>query len=164
MTFAKTLILVPIIILMAACAPKTKKETTLSGAQGIWLKKSDAEELRSTQKVASLCEDIRKDPDAKITHTRFVKENGGTYLYNPDTGLQATFKIGVLKNSGEFKATESFKTAMNQANIRFTYAHGILTEHFLGLENMPSVSVDYVRTTDAELKMYFAAQDACKKK
>lgn len=141
----------------------TKVVISAADAQGIWLQKKDADELRDTGKLESRCEEIRKEPKRLIVNSKLVKNNGDIFMYVPKWGEQPTMRIGRMNFDGTVTISNEWKKAYEDAKLTVSLAGDILTfvYEFKGGWKSP---MDYVRSDVNELNAYFAAQEACKKK
>jgi hypothetical protein len=137
----------------------TGGQTSIVGAevQGVWIQKSEAEELRTTHKIESLCEEVRKDPNVKIMNVRLIDSSGVTYIYDPQAGKIEELNMGTLAPSGIFTPSKLTKDMIGDATVKITAKNNVLTFTAGGL------SMEYLRSSDGEARQYYAAQEACKR-
>ena len=131
------------------------------GMQGVWIQKDEAEQLRATGKIDSICEEVKKDPNSSIMNVRLVEANGTTYIYNPQVGKIEQLKMGVITASGDFTPTPFFKDQIGNATVRVSVSGDVLS--FGYKYGQSEIAMDYLRSTDTEARQYYAAQEACKK-
>ncbi len=132
-----------------------------SSREGLWLQKDEAEELRATGKVESLCEEIKKDRFLVILNARAIEPDGSVYIYTPQLGKVEQLKLGTLGADGTLAASPFMADQMADATINVTATDATLTFNFK--RNDFAVEMDYLRSNDDEIAKYYAAQEACKK-
>lgn len=132
-----------------------------SPLEGIWLDQEEAQELRTTGKLQSLCEEVRKDPASQIVNSRLIERSGDVYLYDPRSPKIPEAKMGNINlKTGKMTLVPAYKQQMGPGEIRAVVAGSKLT--FVFRSGKTEVGLDYVRSTRDELMKYFAALDSCK--
>jgi hypothetical protein len=133
------------------------------GSQGVWILKSDAEELRSTGKLLSLCEEMKKDPHSNsyiYMNVRFVETSGTTYIYDPRIDKVGQVKLGVIGPSGTFIPTPLLKGRIGDASVKVVVSGDKLTFSYTYRKSF--FDEDYLRSSEQEVSQYYSAQEACK--
>lgn len=159
----KRLALLCLAILSACGSDKTQDNAPAPGSpfQGLWLQQNNAEELRSTGRLDSICAELRSDP-AVIINTRLIDAAGIAYAYYPRFGRPAELQTGTIANDGKF-------TPAGSRDKKFNITGGIASIHgdvldFVYQTDHPLVPVaamSYLRSSEAEINQFFAAQEAC---
>jgi len=137
------------------------EQMNLDSQQSIWMQKNEAEELRTTGKIQSVCEEVKKNPKYKIMNVRLVDSTGATYAYDPKIGKIEELKIGTLDPSGSFFLTGFFQEQLGNVAVRVSMSNDVMTfSYFFGSSK---ISTDYLRSYDEEAGFYYSMQEACKK-
>ncbi len=134
---------------------------TVSGAPGIWLAKEEAEELRATGRIESICAEVKQDPDYTVMNTRLIDESGVVYLYDPKVGKIEEMKMGVIDSSGKLNVSGFFKEDVGDAEFKVVVENDILKVTAYAQGN--TIPMEYVRSSDDELTKYYLFQDSCRK-
>ena len=164
-----TLILVATLLALSGCGSKDSQSDLGSqgGAQvdnsmqGLWLQKNEANELRSTGKLESLCEEIRKEPNVKIVNMRLIDADGSNYLYIPQVGKRPETKIGTVDASGKYTPVDSHKDKVGDGEVTAKLVDGELVFTYF-FRNFGNVTNSYLKSSEEEAVRYYAAQEACK--
>ncbi len=127
---------------------------------GIWLEKNDAEELRTTGALESLCEDLKDNPGLTIENMRFVEGDGSLYTYVPEDISVKNRKLGLLEDSGNFIPSASYKEGLNGTTMSASIASDELTLTYNSKN--ASYAMQFLRSSINEAKAYYAAQEACR--
>ncbi len=146
---------------LTACGKyhRVSQEGEVSRFKGYWLEKSEAEELRRTGKLESLCAEIKKDGMAY--NLRQFDSNGNEFIVfdvgQPADRLQ---KISTINSSGQMKLEPEFRKEVSQNTAVMARVEGdlLIETTSTGKE---SLSISYVRSNATEASQYFAAQKAC---
>jgi hypothetical protein len=149
--------------LVTACGGNSDSHNlaTSSPFQGYWLQKDEAEELRATGRMDSLCPELHRDP-AVIINTRLIDAGGSVYAYNPAFGRVAEMLMGSVTNDGAFTPPPSRADKHGITKGRASIQDGTLTFTFeLKNDLVPRASMSYLRSDEQEIRRYFAAQEAC---
>lgn len=125
---------------------------------GIWFQEDEAQELRKTGKMESLCPEVRKNPNARIVNFRLIDPNGQTFLYVLE-GNDRTLKMGELANDGSFKMTA--KGMVENMSIFVSRSGDVLTFHFRSGKS--EGKMNYLRSSRDEARAYYQAQANCMK-
>lgn len=139
----------------------------LNKAQGIWMADYEAKELRTTNKLESYCSEIRKDPNSTIVNTRLIDSGGNFFLYNPTQPNFEHAKMATIDMVGGLTWTPVWKEQMGTDADSIGSARLEVKEDVLkmihGNGDKTYVALTYVRSSDAEVRKYFQAQEDCKK-
>lgn len=161
----KKLFLVIACALATACGGKLESRNLASNSafQGHWLQKSDAEELRATGRLDSLCPELRRNP-AVIINTRLIDAGGQVYAYNPAFGRSAEMLMGTISDDGTFKMNPAKAGSTGITKGTASIQNGVLTFVFdTNSELFPRMSASYLRSSEEEIRQYFKAQDDCRR-
>lgn len=126
---------------------------------GIWLESGEAEELRLTGQLLSLCEESRLG--TRSTNARKIDDHGNVFIYLPAfSESQALRKIGTLSLTGEFTDQGFLRGALRQARLRVRLQENKLVFTSF-MDAQPPTEVAYVRSTSEEVHQYYRAQSQC---
>lgn len=126
---------------------------------GLWIQKDEAEELRTTGKVQSLCEEIKKDPGTLILNIRTIDADGAMYIHHPALPKIGPLKLGQLSEQGVLKVEPLYAPELGEAGVIVTAKQDVLT--FSVTSDAGTLELEYLRATEDEARKYFEAQAAC---
>jgi len=129
--------------------------------EGIWFQKNQAEELRATGQVASVCEEVRSNPNVTIMNVRLIESDGTTYIYNPQIGKVDQLKFGLAQASGDFYPTPFFQEQIGNATVKVSVSEDVLS--FTYKYGETAITMDYLRSSELEANQFYAVQDECRK-
>lgn len=156
-----------LVALMSACNSQggpgpaaSPNDLTGTGYEGLWIEKDEAQELRSTGKLNSLCAEVRKDPDATIMNVRLIANDGTTYVWDPDIGKRDELKMGTLSRSGSFAVAGLASNSLNNIAVHASVSGDDLKFTF---GNGAGIDMEYLRSSATEVRQYYVAEAACRK-
>ncbi len=131
---------------------------TTSDFKGIWIEKSEAEELRSTGQLESLCEEMRKDPVGMVSNVRLIDKSGDIYIFVPDQDKTEALKMGTIVSNGVILSPD-FQEQLEGGELKVSLKDDALI--FTLISGGFDFQMFYLRSTENEAKSYFAAQARC---
>lgn len=156
-----------LVLAQTACGKyhRVSQEGEASRFKGYWLEKTEAEELRRTGKLESLCAQIKKDGIAY--NLRKIDEKGNEFLVlNQGVDAAGTLtasdvqKISTINSAGQLKLEPDFKKQLSQNTAIMARMEGDLLIETTS-SGKGSLSIYYLRSNATEAAQYFAAQKAC---
>lgn len=167
MNYSSVIFLVPLIFTLGCDSSggggsKTKNPDLVTIAQvseTLWLQKSDAEELRRTGSMKSLCEEIQKNPNTIVMNMRSIDQDGEIDLYHPKVKNEDILNIGRLSDDGTVVISKNYEANIPGATVRVTLNGDILT--FTYSFDQSSAKMDYLRSSEEEALEYYGAQEDC---
>lgn len=142
-------------------SPVQESAVVDSAIVGLWVDKSQAEELAKTGKLESLCARMKEEPlIGKPSDTRFIETNGSVSIYVPDGIL---VPMGTVDKSGRFNLADAFKQQNVDAQLSMKVSGDILIviTTYSNTSGTVDVKSEYVRTNIEDIKNYFNAIEAC---
>lgn len=161
------LLLLIAVAAFSSCKPGWKtQEVPLSFSEsisGVWMPKSEAEELRSKGNLASKCADILEKSNSPMMNTRLILENGDIFAYHPDTNTREEFRMGKIHSDGVLVYSGTYTEFAKDYNvIKVTIDGDVLTMTYES-DTAPALKAVYLRSSEKETNQNLAAQKACKK-
>lgn len=147
-----------------ACSRPEQPATPKMWYEGLWLDQGEATELRTTGKLQSRCAEVKKH-GSPATNTRLIDREGNVFAYNPNLQTQSKIQMGKVNARGQMKLDGASKLEGLEGvrSVRVDkLREEILKVSYEGDKGSLG-SAQYVRTTEAEIQQYFAAQQACLK-
>lgn len=145
-------------LVLAGCGKDSGSEAKgNSPYAGVWMQANEAQELRTTGKIESLCPELRKDADTIIVNVRLVDSFGTTFLYVPDENPDR-MKMGEIANDGNYKST--MQELGDNGQTRVSMENDQLIFHYRFGKS--ETKMPYLRSSAGEARAYYAAQEACR--
>lgn len=148
--------------LMVACSKK--KSSGGSGDvgrfKGLWMQEEQANELRKTGKIDSVCADKAKNGGTYAAFWNF-DEKGNVRLYSLERGqAMPPQDLGAVDGSGGFKPSPMMAKDMEPSTRYSALVSGdrLVMTAALGQKH---VDMTFVRSSEEEAKTFYRLQDEC---
>lgn len=167
---------VPLFVGLSACSPggsgsgeggsgilTGQSNPSAEKLAGVWISKSEGQELRQTGALKSMCAELLEDRDLTVMNVRWIEPSGQIYIYSPKHGLIEEAKFGFLGADGEIKLSPRFAGNLEGYKM-FAEFKGEQLDFLLEREGRRFDSgTPYIRSSKEESIRYYAAQEDCRR-